>query len=108
MKIIVSAILATFLTTSIIPIAYAAPNTKVFPKCYEYKVRDTSKKGKEGATDAPDWVKHGAYRPCKRPNEDGKTFADRVIRQQYDTDNYQKGASTEFSRIQKFGDRSFK
>lgn len=47
------------------------------------------------------------YRPCKQPNEDGKTFADRAIRTHYNVDNYQKGAATEFNKIQKFGDRGF-
>ncbi|WP_201510409.1 hypothetical protein [Psychrobacter alimentarius] len=110
MKIIVSAILATFLSASLVPVANAAdgPNTKIFPKCSVYKVRDTSKTGKEAASDAPSWVKNGGYKPCKNPNEDGKTFADRAIRLHYNTDNYQKGAATEFNRIQKYGDRSFK
>lgn len=111
MKNFLTALLtSSFLATSFVPVAYAdnGPNTKTFPKCKEYKVRDTSKKGKEAAKDAPSWVKNYGYVPCKNPNEDGKTFADRAIRLHYDTDNYQKGAATEFSRIQKYGDRAFK
>lgn len=89
-------------------VSQAAPNTKVFPQCREYKTRIAGATGKEAAKDVPSWVLNENYRPCRTPNEDGKTFADRAIRTHYNIDNYQKGAATEFNKIQKFGDRGFK
>ncbi|MGP5687137.1 hypothetical protein ACTXOU_14380 [Psychrobacter glacincola] len=109
MKLFIPALLAAFVGVSMTPVANAAygPNEKVFPKCSEYKKRKSGLSGKEGAKTVPSWVTNEGYRPCKRPNETGNQFADRAIRLHYNTNNYQKGADTEFNKIQKFGDRSF-
>jgi RHS repeat-associated protein len=60
--------------------------------------------GKEGAKDVPDWCK--GYRP--RIDESGKDFAKRLLDERYGPGNWEKGQSTEFNRIQKWGDRSFR
>lgn len=75
---------------SLSTVSHSAPNTKVFPQCKAYKVRVSGATGKEAAKDVPSWVINENYRPCKQPNEDGKTFADRAIRTHYNVDNYQK------------------
>lgn len=97
-------LLLGFFSTSI---TATSPNTKKFPQCQEYKKRIEGKTGKEAAKDVPTWITQGNYRPCKRPNEDGKTFADRAIRQHYNVNEYKSGANSEFNKIRKFGDRAF-
>jgi hypothetical protein len=74
--------------------------------CKEWKKRNGDT-GKEAATDAPSWVKNEGHRPCKNPNEDGKAFAKRLLDGKYGTGNWKTGASSEYSQIQKYGDRSF-
>jgi hypothetical protein len=59
--------------------------------------------GKEGAKDVPSWAR--GNRPMA--GEDGKTFAGRLLDQQYGAGNWEKGAGSEFSQIQKWADRSF-
>jgi hypothetical protein len=75
-------------------------------ECTEYKKRNGDS-GKQAATDAPSWVKTEGLKPCKSPNEDGKSFAKRVLDAKYGTGNYKTGATSEYSQIQKYGDRSF-
>jgi hypothetical protein len=74
--------------------------------CQEWKKRNGDK-GKEAATDTPSWVKNEGHRPCKNPNEDGKAFAKRLLDEKYSAGNYKTGAGSEYSQIQKYGDRSF-
>ncbi len=59
--------------------------------------------GKEGAKDVPSWAK--GQRP--RVGESGKEFAKRLLDGKYGTGNYDKGPTSEFNRIQKWGDRAF-
>jgi RHS repeat-associated protein len=59
--------------------------------------------GQEGAKDVPSWAKG------ERPNtgESGKDFADRIVGEKYGKGNYPTGPGSEFSKIRKWGDRSF-
>jgi hypothetical protein len=59
--------------------------------------------GKEGSKDVPSWAK-GA-RP--KVGDSGKDFAERLLDDKYGKGNYPKGAGSEFSKIQKWGDRAF-
>jgi hypothetical protein len=74
--------------------------------CKEWKKRNGAT-GKAAADDAPSWVLNEGHKPCKNPNEDGKTFARRVLDGKYGTGNYPTGAGSEYSKTQKYGDRSF-
>ena len=74
--------------------------------CREWKKRNGDK-GKDAATNAPSWVKNEDNKPCKNPNEDGKTFAKRVLDLKYGSGNYPVGADSEYSNTQKYGDRAF-
>ena len=60
--------------------------------------------GKEGAKNPPSWPE--GQRP--RVGESGKDFAQRLLDEKYGKGNYKKGADSEFSKIQKWGDRSFR
>ena len=73
--------------------------------CSEYKVRLSNQTAKDAATDIPSWA--AGERPCKTPNEDGKTFASRLLTGKYGAGNYPTGAGSEYSKLQKFGDRAF-
>jgi len=55
--------------------------------------------GKEGAKDVPSWAK--GQRP--RIGESGKEFAKRLLDSKYGSGNYDKGPTSEFNRIQKWG-----
>jgi RHS repeat-associated protein len=59
--------------------------------------------GKEKATDIPSWAK--GERP--RVNEDGKTFARRLLREKYGNDDFDRGPGSEFNKLRKYGDRNF-
>jgi hypothetical protein len=69
----------------------------------EKKVPKAGVSGKEGSKDIPSWAK--GERPNK--DEDGKAFATRLLDEKYGTGNYDKGAGSDFSSLQKYGDRSF-
>jgi hypothetical protein len=60
--------------------------------------------GKEGAKGPPSWAE--GQRP--RVGESGKDFAQRLLDEKYGKGNYEKGPDSEFSKIQKWGDRSFR
>ncbi len=68
-----------------------------------YKKPKAGVSGKEGAKDVPSWAK--GQRP--KAGESGKDFAKRLCDEKYGVDNYQEGPGSEFSKIQKWGDRSF-
>lgn len=70
--------------------------------CQAYKKRKANVSGKDGAKDVPSWVITEGHRPCKTPNEDGKSFATRILMAKY---GYVR--DEEFTKIQKFGDRAF-
>lgn len=69
----------------------------------EFKKPKPKISDKEGAKDVPDWAK--GNRPYK--DESGKDFAQRLIEEKYDKTDYNTGPGSEFSRIKKWGDRSF-
>ncbi|MFL5343724.1 MAG: hypothetical protein ACJ8AT_02975 [Hyalangium sp.] len=69
----------------------------------QYKKPKSGVSGKEGAKDVPSWAR--GQRP--RVGESGKDFAKRLLDEKYGEGNYEKGAKSEFSKIQKWGDRSF-
>ncbi len=60
--------------------------------------------GKEKANDVPSWARG------KRPNpgENGNDFARRLCDERYGPGNYNKGPTSDFNRIKKWGDRGFK
>jgi RHS repeat-associated protein len=68
-----------------------------------YKSPKAGLSGKEGAKDVPSWVK--GQRP--KIGESGKDFAKRLLDEKYGQGNWTKGGGSEFSKIQKWGDRSF-
>ncbi len=59
--------------------------------------------GKEGAKDVPSWAKGNRPYRC----ENGEQFARRVLNEKYGLGNWAKGTNSEFSKIKKWGDRSF-
>ncbi|MGV8040649.1 MAG: RHS repeat-associated core domain-containing protein [Thermoanaerobaculaceae bacterium] len=59
--------------------------------------------GKEGAKDIPSWAK--GQRP--RAGESGKEFARRLLDEKYGPGNWRKGPGSEYSKLQKYGDRAF-
>ncbi|RYZ70110.1 MAG: hypothetical protein EOP09_06590, partial [Proteobacteria bacterium] len=67
------------------------------------KVPKPGVSGKEGAKDKPSWA--AGERPYV--DESGDEFADRLCDRKYGKGNYRRGASTEHSKIKKWGDRSF-
>jgi hypothetical protein len=69
----------------------------------QYKKPKSGVSGKEGAKDVPSWAR--GQRP--KVGESGKDFAKRLLDEKYGEGNYEKGAKSEFSKIQKWGDRSF-
>ncbi|PTL75476.1 hypothetical protein [Vitiosangium sp. GDMCC 1.1324] len=69
----------------------------------QYKAPKSGVSGKEGAKDVPSWAK--GERP--KVNESGKDFAKRLLDKKYGEGNYDKGPGSEFSKIQKWGDRAF-
>jgi RHS repeat-associated protein len=76
----------------------------------EKKVPASGKTGKEAAKDAPSWAKQKGEAPYV--DEDGKTFAERVLDGQYGKGEWNKGKASkgpgsEFNKIKKWGDRGF-
>ncbi|WP_051884775.1 DUF6443 domain-containing protein [Chryseobacterium luteum] len=76
----------------------------------EKKVPVSGKTGKEAAKDVPSWVKEQGEAPYV--DEDGKTFAERVLNGQYGKGEWNKGKASkgpgsEFNKIKKWGDRGF-
>jgi RHS repeat-associated protein len=59
--------------------------------------------GKEAAKDVPSWAK--GQKPMA--GESGKKFAERLLNDKYGPGNYDKGPGSEFSKVQKWGDRAF-
>ncbi len=57
----------------------------------------------DAATDIPSWAKGEA--PLL--NENGKSFARRLLDEKYGAGNYPTGPGSEFSKIKKYGDRAF-
>jgi hypothetical protein len=97
--------LVSFLVlTSVASLAYL-PSVSVAATCSEYKVRLSNQSAKDAATDIPSWA--AGERPCKTPNEDGKAFATRLLTAKYGAGKYPTGAGSEYSKLQKFGDRAF-
>lgn len=72
----------------------------------EYK-KPVEGSGKDESSDAPSWVKND---PAGRPQvgESGKEFAERLLDKKYGEGNYGKGPGSEYSKIKKYGERSFK
>lgn len=69
----------------------------------QYKTPKSGVSGKEGAKDVPSWAK--GERP--KVDESGKEFARRLLDKKYGEGSYDKGPGSEFSKIQKWGDRVF-
>jgi len=67
------------------------------------KVSRAGMSAKEAAKDVPSWVR--GERPVL--GEKGRDFATRVLDGKYGQGNYPKGPGSEFSKIQKWGDRAF-
>ena len=67
------------------------------------KIPKPNVSGKDGAKDVPSWAKG------ERPNigESGKDFADRLTGKKYGGQPTDKGPGSEWSKIKKWGDRSF-
>ncbi|MDQ3520086.1 MAG: polymorphic toxin-type HINT domain-containing protein [Gemmatimonadota bacterium] len=72
--------------------------------CGKKKRRVPGKTGKEASKDIPSWARGEA--PDVR--ESGKEFAERLMNARYGSGNYPKGPGSQFSKIQKYGDRAFK
>ena len=69
----------------------------------QYRKPSSGLSGKDAAKDIPSWAK--GEKPLV--GEDGKTFATRLLDKKYGAGNYEKGAKSEFSQIQKYADRAF-
>jgi hypothetical protein len=80
-----------------------ADGIKFILKTVTFKIPVPGLSGKEGAKDVPEWAK--GNRPTV--DEDGKDFAKRLMDEKYGPGEYEKGPGTEFSKIQKWGDRAF-
>jgi hypothetical protein len=67
------------------------------------KIPKPNVSGKDGAKDVPSWAKG------ERPNvgESGKDFADRLFGKKYGGPPSDRGPGSEWSKIRKWGDRSF-
>jgi len=71
----------------------------------QFKKKKSGLSGKEGAKNAPDWVKEEGYQP--RVGESGKEFARRVMDEKYGPGTYNPREEPEFSQIKKWADRAF-
>ena len=73
----------------------------------EYKTKKSHVSGKDGAKDTPSWAR--GEKPFK--NENGEAFAKRLMKKKYGDNftlkNATKEQRREFSKIHKYGDRSF-
>jgi hypothetical protein len=78
------------------------------PPPEKYKARASGLSGKEAATDVPSWIENW---PDARPgiHESGEVFATRMMNKRYGVGGWERtGAQkSEFSKLQKFGDRAF-
>lgn len=70
----------------------------------EKKIPKSNISGKEGAKDIPSWAK--GERPFV--GESGKDFADRLIKGQTGQPATDKGPTSDWSKLRKYGDRNFK
>lgn len=83
-------------------------NGEEVPK--ERKVPVSGKSGKEASKEVPSWVKEKGEAPYV--DEDGKTFAKRVLDEHYGKGQWNKskkdtGPTSDFNQIKKWGDRGF-
>jgi hypothetical protein len=69
----------------------------------KYKTTKPGLSGKESASDVPSWSK--GQRPYE--NENGSSFAKRVLDQKYGPGNYPTGPGSEYNKVGKYGDRAF-
>jgi RHS repeat-associated protein len=69
----------------------------------EFKNPKSGVSGKAGAKDIPSWAQ--GQRP--KVGEDGATFAKRLLDEKYGAGNWNKGPGSEYSKLQKYADRSF-
>jgi hypothetical protein len=83
--------------------SFVSDGVKIIIQSVVFKVPVPGLSGKEGAKDVPSWAR--GNRPMV--GEDGKAFAKRLLDKQYGVGNWEKGAGSEFSQIQKWADRSF-
>ena len=60
--------------------------------------------GKEKGNDIPSWAK--GEKP--KEGESGKDFAKRVCDKKFGKDNYNKGPSSDYNKLKKYGDRGGK
>ena len=74
------------------------------PEPRRYKV-PVSGSGKEKADNVPDWARMMGERPYV--GESGKEFARRVMDLRYGKGNWKTGTKSEYSALQKWGDRGF-
>ena len=60
--------------------------------------------GQQGAKDIPSWCQG------QRPTiyESGADFAKRLLDEKYGPENYPRGPGSEYNKIMKWGDRSFR
>jgi hypothetical protein len=88
----------------VVPVARRPPipTTPPSPKA-NTKTPKAGASGAEAAKDVPSWAK--GERPFV--GEDGKAFAKRLLDTKYGPGKWDSGPTSEFNRIQKFGDRGF-
>ena len=67
-------------------------------------VRNTES-GWAAEVDVPSWCRNGGYAP--KVKESGADFAKRVMDERYGPGNYKTGPGSEYSKVQKWGDRGF-
>ena len=68
-----------------------------------YKVKKAGLSGKEASSEIPSWAEGEA--PLL--SENGKKFATRLLNEKYGAGNWKTGTSTEYSQLQKNGDRAW-
>ena len=66
-----------------------------------YFAKKSKSSGKEKSSDIPSWAK--GKKP--RKGESGKDYAKRLMDEKYGKDNYNKGPSSEYNKLKKYGDR---
>jgi hypothetical protein len=75
------------------------PKTNLNPLMFAKKSKSS---GKTRATNIPSWVDKAA----KQEGESGKDVAKRLCDKKYGSGEYEKGAGSEYSKIQKYFDRA--
>jgi hypothetical protein len=83
--------------------SFVSDGVRIVIQSVVFKIPVPGLSGKEGAKDVPSWAR--GNRPTV--DEDGKAFAKRLLDNQYGEGNWDKGAGSEFSQIQKWADRNF-